>query len=136
MSVNKVILVGNVGGDPAIRYDASGNPIANFSVACSESYKDKDGNKQERTEWVRIVLFGKQAGVAEQYVHKGDPLYVEGRLQTREWTNKEGQKVTTTEVVGERIQLLGRKGDNPRPAQEPAKANGYQEEIDPDEIPF
>lgn len=146
MSVNKWIGIGNLGSDPTLRYDASGSPIANFSVACSESYKDREGNKQERTEWVRIVLFGKQAELAGQYLKKGSSVYLEGRLQTRKWTSKEGQEVTTTEVVGERMQFLGGKRDEgnsfePRPAGEPAKADGFQPQKDSfedmeDDIPF
>lgn len=139
-SVNKAIILGNVGKDPEIRYDAAGSPIANFGVATSERYKDRDGVQQEKTEWHRVVMFGKQAGVVEQYVKKGQPVYVEGRIQTRTWTSKEGNEVTTTEIVGDRIQLLGGKRDGePRPAQEAAKANGFQpsgfEDME-DDIPF
>jgi single-strand DNA-binding protein len=136
MSVNKWIGIGNLGGDPQVRYDAAGSPIANFSLACNESYKDREGNKQERTEWVRVVLFAKKAELAGQYLKKGSQVYIEGRLQTRKWTSKEGQEVTTTEVVGDVMTFLGSAPQ--RPAGEPAKADGFQPQHDEadEEIPF
>ena len=106
-SVNKVILVGNLGRDPEMRYTAGGDAIANFSIACTDSYKDKNGAKQDRTEWVRIVIFGRTAEVAGQYLKKGSSVYIEGRLQTRKWQNKEGVDQYTTEVVPDRMQMLG-----------------------------
>jgi single-strand DNA-binding protein len=106
-SVNKVILVGNLGRDPEMRYTAGGDAIANFSIACTDSYKDKNGAKQDRTEWVRIVIFGRTAEVAGQYLKKGSSVYIEGRLQTRKWQNKEGVDQYTTEVVADRMQMLG-----------------------------
>lgn len=105
--VNKVILVGHLGKDPEVRYSPGGNAVANFSLATSEQFKDKDGNKQERTEWHRVVFFGRQAEIAGEYLRKGRMAYVEGRLQTRKWTDKEGQERYTTEIVGDRLQLLG-----------------------------
>lgn len=105
--VNKVILVGHLGRDPEVRYSPNGSAIATLSLATSEQFKDKDGNKQERTEWHRVVLFGRQAEVAGEYLRKGRMAYVEGRLQTRKWTDKEGQERYTTEIVGDRLQLLG-----------------------------
>ena len=105
--VNKVILLGHLGKDPEMRYQQNGNAIANFSVATSESFKDKEGNKQERTEWHRVVLFGRTAEIAGEYLRKGSMAYVEGRLQTRKWTDKEGQERYTTEIVGDRLQLVG-----------------------------
>ena len=107
--VNKVIILGHLGKDPEMRYQPSGAAIANFSVATSETFKDKDGNKQERTEWHRIVLFGRIAEIAGEYLRKGSMAYVEGRLQTRKWTDKEGQERYTTEIVGDRLQLVGSK---------------------------
>ena len=114
--VNKVILVGNVGGDPDIRYMPSGNAVANITLATSESWKDKQtGQQQEKTEWHRIVFFGRLAEVVGQYVRKGSKLYVEGKLQTREW-EKDGIKRYTTEVVvdisGQMQMLDSRSGDS------------------------
>lgn len=109
-SVNKCIFIGNLGRDPEIRYMPSGDAIANFSIACTDSFKDKAGQKQERTEWVRIAMFGKQAEIAGEYLKKGSSVYIEGRMQTRKWTNKEGQDQYTTEIVADRMQMLGGRG--------------------------
>lgn len=106
-SVNKVILVGNLGRDPEVRNMPSGDAIANFSIATTDTWKDKSGQRQERTEWHRISMFGKQAEIAGQYLKKGSTVYIEGRLQTRKWTDKEGAERTTTEVVADRMQMLG-----------------------------
>ncbi len=106
-SVNKCIFIGNLGRDPEIRYMPSGDAMANFSIACTDTFKGKDGSRQERTEWVRIVMFGKQAEIAGEYLKKGSPVYIEGRLQTRKWQNKEGQDQYTTEIVADRMQMLG-----------------------------
>jgi single-strand DNA-binding protein len=108
-SVNKVILIGNLGRDPEMRYMPSGDAIASFSIATTESWKDKQGHKQEKTEWHRISMFGKLAEIAGEYLKKGSTCYVEGRLQTREWEDKEGNKRQTTEVVADRMQMLGGK---------------------------
>ncbi|MHB8251141.1 MULTISPECIES: single-stranded DNA-binding protein [Acidithiobacillus] len=108
--VNKVILLGHLGRDPEMRYQPSGGAIANFSIATSETFKDKEGNKQERTEWHRVVLFGRTAEIAGEYLRKGSMAYVEGRLQTRKWTDKDGQERYTTEIVGDRLQLVGARG--------------------------
>jgi single-strand DNA-binding protein len=97
--VNKVILVGNLGKDPEVRYTPGGAPVANFTIATNENWTDKQGQKQERTEWHRIVVWGKTAELCGEYLSKGRQVYIEGRLQTREWTNKEGVKQYTTEVV-------------------------------------
>lgn len=105
--VNKVILIGNLGKDPEVRYTAGGQSVANFNIATSESWNDKQGQKQERTEWHRIVVWGKQAEHCGEYLSKGRQVYVEGRLQTREWTDKEGRKQYTTEVVATNITFLG-----------------------------
>jgi single-strand DNA-binding protein len=111
-SVNKCIFIGNLGRDPEIRYMPSGDAMANFSIACTDSFKSKSGEKQERTEWVRIVMFGKQAEIAGQYLKKGSSVYIEGRLQTRKWQNKEGQDQYTTEIVADRMQMLGGRSGN------------------------
>lgn len=109
--VNKVILIGNLGRDPEVRFTPSGAAVANFTIATSENWTDKGGQKQERTEWHRIVLWGKQAELAGEYLKKGRQVYIEGRLQTREWTDKEGKKNYTTEVVGSNMTFLGPKGE-------------------------
>jgi len=106
-SVNKCIFIGNLGRDPEMRYMPSGDAIANFSIACTENFKSKSGEKQERTEWVRVAIFGKLAEVAGEYLKKGSSVYIEGRMQTRKWQNKEGQDQYTTEIVADRMQMLG-----------------------------
>ena len=107
MSVNKVILVGRLGRDPETRYTGGGQAVANFSMATDETYKDKNGERQKRTEWHKIVVWSKLAEIAQQYLKKGSLLYLEGRLQTREWQDKEGQKRTTTEIVATNFRMLG-----------------------------
>jgi single-strand DNA-binding protein len=105
--VNKVILIGNLGVDPEVRFTQSGQAVANFRVATNESYTDKSGVKQEKTEWHRIVVWGKLGELCGEYLKKGRQAYIEGRLQTREWTDKEGKKNYTTEVVANVVQFLG-----------------------------
>lgn len=109
-SVNKVILVGNLGRDPEMRYMPSGDAVASFSIATTDNWRDKNGQKQERTEWHRISMFGKQAEVAGEYLKKGSSVYIEGRLQTRKWNDKDGNERQTTEVVADRMQMLGGRG--------------------------
>src|SRR5579863_3601674 len=107
MSVNKVILVGRLGRDPETRYTPAGQGVCNFSLATDETYKDRNGERQKRTEWHRIVLWGKLAEIAQQYLKKGHLVYIEGRLQTREWEDKrDGQKRSTTEIVGNEMRML------------------------------
>ena len=106
-SVNKVILLGNLGRDPETRYTTGGDAVCNLNIATSEQWKDKNGEKQERTEWHRVVLFGRQAEIAGEYLKKGRSVYVEGRLQTRKYTDKDGIEKYSTEIVGDRMQLLG-----------------------------
>lgn len=115
--VNKVILVGNLGRDPEIRYSANGQAIANVNIATSESWKDKNtGEKQEKTEWHRIVFFGRLAEIAGEYLKKGSQIYVEGRLQTRKWQDKEGKDRYTTEIVANEMQMLGSRGGSGGPS--------------------
>ncbi|HTQ62004.1 MAG TPA: single-stranded DNA-binding protein [Candidatus Solibacter sp.] len=111
MSVNKVILVGRLGRDPETRYTGGGQAVANFSVATDESYKDKNGERQKRTEWHKIVVWGKQAEIAQQYLKKGSLVFIEGRIQSREWQDKEGQKRTSFEIVANNFRMLGGRGD-------------------------
>src|SRR5271170_273903 len=112
MSVNKVILVGRLGRDPETRYTGGGQAVANFSVATDETYKDRNGERQKRTEWHKIVVWGKQAEIAQQYLKKGSLIFIEGRIQSREWQDKEGQKRTSFEIVASNFRMLGGRGDN------------------------
>ena len=117
-SVNKAILIGNLGRDPEIRYTQAGEPIANFSLATSEKWTGKDGQKQERTDWHRVEVFGKQAQVVRDYLTKGRSVYVEGQIRYEEWTDKDGNKRTGTRIrvnqFNGRIVLLGSRGDGGR----------------------
>ena len=110
--VNKVILVGNLGADPETRYGASGNAITNIRIATSESWTDRQTNeRRENTEWHRVVMFGRLAEIAEQYLRKGRQVYIEGRIQTRKWQGQDGQDRYTTEIVANEMQMLGGRGD-------------------------
>lgn len=109
-SVNKVILIGNLGRDPEMRYMPSGDAIANLRIATTDTWKDKEGNKQEATEWHSVVFFGKQAEICGQYLKKGSSVYVEGSLRTRKWQDKDGNDRYTTEIRGDRMQMLGSRG--------------------------
>ncbi|MDB5038381.1 MAG: ssb [Bacteriovoracaceae bacterium] len=114
--VNKVILVGRLGSDPEIRYTQQGVGVTNFNIATSENWIDKAGEKQEKTEWHRIVVWGKMAETCSQYLAKGRQVFVEGRLQTRQWEDKDGGKRYTTEVIAQTVQFLDR-GDKPTISQ-------------------
>src|SRR5689334_21843262 len=124
-SVNKVILIGNLGADPETRYLPSGDAVTNIRIATTDTWKDKSGEKQEHTEWHRVAFFGKTAEIAGEYLKKGSPVYVEGRIRTRKWQDKEGQERYSTEIVADRMQLLGGRvtagGAEPM-AREPAAA--------------
>ncbi len=146
-SVNKVILIGNLGRDPELRFVQSGQAVANFTLATNDRWTDREGKPQERTEWHRIVVWGKQAENCANYLSKGRPVYIEGRLQTREWEDKEGQKRQTTEVVAQIVQFLGSRdaGGREAPARGASAAVAPREpEGDPgpdtargsDDIPF
>lgn len=106
-SVNKVILLGNLGRDPETRYTTGGDAVTNLRIATTETWKDKSGEKQEKTEWHSVVLFGRQAEIAGEYLKKGRSVYIEGRLQTRKYTDKDGVEKYSTEVVADRMQLIG-----------------------------
>ena len=110
-SLNKVMLIGNLGKDPEVRYTTGGTAVASFSIATSERFKNKSGEWEERTEWHNVVLWGRQAEVAGEYLAKGKTVYIEGRLQTRKWQDKDGRDRYTTEIVGEKMQMLSPKGD-------------------------
>ena len=109
--VNKVILVGHLGRDPELRYTQNGQAVANFSLATSESYSKRDGEREDRTEWHRIVAWGRLAEICGEYLSKGRQIYIEGRIQTREWEDREGEKRRTTEIVAREMQMLGRRGE-------------------------
>jgi single-strand DNA-binding protein len=111
MSVNKAILVGRLGRDPETRYTSGGQAVCNFTMATDETYKDRNGERQKRTEWHRIVVWGKQAEIAQQYLHKGSLIFLEGRIQTRQWDDREGQKRTTVEIVANTFRMLGGRGE-------------------------
>jgi|SRR5665213_757701 len=123
MSVNKVILVGRLGRDPETRYTGGGQAVCNFTMATDESFKNKTGERQKRTEWHRIVVWAKLAEIAQQYLKKGSQIYVEGRIQSREWMDKENQKRTTVEIVASDIRFLGSKSDS--------GGSGYRESSSP-----
>ncbi|MEF8794001.1 single-stranded DNA-binding protein [Thiohalorhabdus sp.] len=105
--VNKVILVGNLGRDPEVRYTGSGTPVANMSLATTERYKDRDGNQQENTEWHRVIAWARLAEICGEYLRKGSQVYFEGKLQTRKWQDQSGQDRYTTEVVAQQMNMLG-----------------------------
>lgn len=130
--VNKVIVVGNLGGDPETRHMPSGNAVTNMTVATNEAWKDKQtGEQKERTEWHRVSLFGKLAEIAAQYLRKGSQVYIEGKLRTRKWQDKDGNDRYTTEVIADQMQMLGSKGGgSSQPASEPQTGD-----FD-DDIPF
>jgi single-strand DNA-binding protein len=133
-SVNKVILIGNLGRDPEVRYLPSGDAVANFSIATTDKWKDKNGDMQEQTEWHRIAFFGRQAEICGEYLRKGSSVYVEGRLQTRKWTDKDGNERTTTEIRGDRMQMLGGRGGGSAEMRE-APDNGGAESAAPAKKP-
>lgn len=142
--INKVILVGNLGNDPDVRYTANGAAVSNISVATSESWKDKEtGEQQEKTEWHRVVFFGRLAEIVAEYLKKGSQVYVEGRLQTRKWQDKDGNDKYTTEIVANEMQMLGSRSgggnyeqQSPAPAKESAPAKKPDENFVDDDIPF
>jgi single-strand DNA-binding protein len=145
-SVNKVILVGNLGRDPEMRYTQGGEPIANFSLATSESWTDRSGQRQERTEWHRVEVFGKPAQVVRDYLSKGRQVYVEGMVRYEEWTDKDGNKRNATRIrvsgPNSRLVLLGSRpeGGGPRreaDVAEPAPAPSADEvQVSDDDVPF
>jgi single-strand DNA-binding protein len=111
--VNKVILIGNLGANPEVRFTQGGSAVANLRLATTERYTDRSGQKQEQTEWHRVVLFGRQAEVAQQYLTKGRQVYIEGRIRTRQWQDQQGQKRYSTEIVATNMQLIGGRSDRP-----------------------
>lgn len=142
-SMNKAIVIGNLGRDAEMRFTAGGTPVANFSVATSEKWTDREGNKREDTQWHRIVVWGKTAESLQEYLTKGKQVCVEGKLQTREWEDREGRKQRTTEIRADRVVLLGNGngtggGGRRREADVPADDGHYDQAAPPadDDIPF
>ena len=144
--VNKAIILGSLGQDPDIRYTAGGAAVANISIATNEQWKDKEsGEMQERTEWHRVVFFGRLAEIVGEYLRKGSQVYVEGRIQTRKWQDKEGKDRYTTEIVANEMQMLGSKSggttasfdqsQQPQQSAPAASAQGSNDDFD-DDIPF
>ncbi len=143
MSVNKAILVGYVGTDPEVRYLDSGTAVCNFRLATSEVYKNKNGEKVTTTEWHNVVLWRGLAETAEKYVKKGTQLYIEGRIKTRSWDDKDGNKRYTTEIICDILQMLGKKTDEPPESQKQDKVSSSEDKEDnnleieeADDLPF
>ena len=120
--INKAILIGNLGKDPELRYTPGGQAVASFSLATSEKWRDKDGVMQDRTEWHNIVVWGRQAEIAKEYLAKGRQVYIEGRIQNRSWEDKDGNKRYTTEIIAQRMQFLGAREQVPTGAASGAEA--------------
>jgi len=137
-SVNKIVLVGHLGADPESRFTPSGVAVSTFNMATNESWKNKEGEYEDRTEWHRIVLYGKAAETASEYMKKGQLAYVEGRIRTRSWEDKDGMTRYTTEVLGDRFTMLGRKSENKStaPAETGASASAGGGGGDDDDLPF
>ena len=138
-SLNKVMIIGNLGADPEMRYTANGNAVTNFSVATNESYTDRAGQRQDRTEWFRVVTFNRLAEICSQYLQKGRQVYVEGRLQTRSWDGQDGQKHYMTELIAQTVQFLGGPGGGDRgPSFDMGMPVGADAggDIEPDDLPF
>ena len=139
-SLNKVMIIGNLGADPEIRYTQGGNAVCNFRCATTEVWKDKDGQRQEKTEWHRIVVWGRQAETCGEYLKKGRSVYLEGRIQTREWEDKEGNKRWTTEINADRVLFLGGRDDEGGGGSSYGGSGGYGggggAKVDDSDIPF
>ncbi len=140
-SVNKAILVGNLGRDPEVRFTPSGRAVAKFSIATTERWNDQDGNRQERTEWHNIVVWGKQAETCGQYLSKGRQVYIEGSIRSRQYDDKDGNKRYITEIIARDVRFLGGGGGGQRPAAEPGFSAPPGEDAGPaaaeeDDIPF
>tara|TARA_B100000242_G_C43010700_1_gene469907 strand:- start:540 stop:944 length:405 start_codon:yes stop_codon:yes gene_type:complete len=130
-SVNKVIIVGNLGQDPEARFTPQGTAVTNLSIATNESWKNQEGQIQDRTEWHRVVLYGKMAETASEYMKKGSMVYVEGRLRTKEWEDQNQNKRKTTEIMCDNFTMLGRRGDN-----QSNQSNGPESSTEDDDLPF
>lgn len=135
-SINKAIIVGYLGRDPEMRMTPAGQPVANFSVATDESYKGKDGQKVEKTEWHRVTAWGKTAEFVGNYLSKGRLVYVEGKIETRKWTDKDGAEKYTTEIKADRVQGLDKRSDGEQAAPQQDAAPGRAEHTDMGDCPF
>ena len=133
--LNKVMIIGNLGRDPEMRYTPSGRPVTTFSVAVSRSWKSSNGEHRSETEWFKIVAWGKLAEICKEYLNKGQQVYIEGRLQTREWEDKEGQQGTTVEVVANEMTMLGDRRDKSQNDENSAE-DAPSDIVDEDEFPF
>ena len=143
MSVNKVILIGRIGRDPEVRFMPNGEAVANFSIATSESWKDKSGQKQEKTEWHSITIYRKLAEIAGQYLKKGSQVYIEGKIQSRKYTGKDGIERTAYEIIGNEMKMLGGKNDYTstdsvpeQPTKQDQTAPVHIDDFDDENIPF
>lgn len=141
-SVNKAILIGNLGKDPETRYMPNGDAVTNITVATTESWKDKNGEKQEKTEWHRVTLYRRLAEVAGEYLHKGSSVYIEGKLETKKWTDKQGVERYSTDIIASELKMLGGKPSGDREERKPAggsatggKPSSSFDDMD-DDIPF
>ena len=133
--LNKVMIIGNLGRDPEMRYTPSGRPVTTFSVAVSRSWKSSNGEHRSETEWFKIVAWGKLAEICKEYLNKGQQVYIEGRLKTREWEDKEGQQRTTVELIANEMTMLGEKRDKSQNDDNSAK-DAPPDIVDEDEFPF
>lgn len=148
MALNKAMIIGNLGDDPELRYTQSGTPVANLSIATNRRWTDDNGQKQEKTEWHRVVVFGRQAETCEQYLSKGRQVYVEGRIQTRKWEDRDGNDRYTTEIVARNVQFLSGSGPGAGSSQGPpaytdadigpkgGSESDFDQSFDDDDIPF
>ena len=134
--MNKAMVIGNLGSDPEVRYTQNETPVATFSVASTERWKDSDGNKQEHTEWHRVVAWGKLAEICGEHLHKGDKVFIEGKLRTRKWEDQEGTTRYTTEINARELEMLGGRQEG---AGSPPDGNTVGENVEPpmpDDVPF
>jgi len=134
--LNKVMVIGHLGKDPEMRYTPSGRPVTTYSVAVSRSWNTADGERRSETEWFNIVAWGNLAEICKQYLHKGQQVYIEGRLQTRRWEDKEGQKHTSVEVVANEMMMLGDRRDNKGSQESDQEDDNPEPVADEDEFPF
>jgi len=144
-SLNRVLVMGYLGKDPELRHTQAGKAVCNISVATTENWKDRDGNRQEKTEWHGVVVWGIQADFVHKYFRKGSPIFVEGSLQTRDWTDDQNVRRYKTEINASNVQFVGSKGEKGKvpsesaaraPAFDPGPSESHQEEFEDDEIPF
>ncbi|MFC1513885.1 single-stranded DNA-binding protein [candidate division KSB1 bacterium] len=140
-SINKVLLIGNLGRDPELKYMPSGDAVCNFTLATTETWKDRDGNQQDRTEWHNIVAFRRLAEICGEYLKKGKQVYIEGKIQTRSWEDKDGQKRYMTEIVADQMKMLGRRDDDAGDSYSPPQSSTNKKSApsvsdDDDDLPF